>query len=132
MDVDVDVEMEKGNGDGDGDGQEGILGMCGFWVDISTLTQVTAREFGPPIRADNMWSGWVFFFSLATPWILSPVELFWQINSRVRQHAHPPFNTHFPPTPICQLLMGPPALTNKQAEKLDTARPELQSPPALC
>lgn len=54
MDVDVDVEMEKGNGDGDGDGQEGILGMCGFCVDISTLTQVTAREFGPPIRADNM------------------------------------------------------------------------------
>jgi len=52
MDVDVDVEMEKGNGDGDG--QEGILGMCGFCVDISTLTQVTAREFGPPIRADNM------------------------------------------------------------------------------
>jgi len=72
--------------------------------DISALTQVTAREFGPPIRADGMWSGLGIFLLYR---ILSAAELFWQINSRVRQHAHPHFHSFqhpFPPnSPTSQL-----------------------------
>lgn len=93
---------------------------------LEAKKQVTSRD-GPPIRAVNMWSGLGSSFHCR----LSAAELFWQINSRVRQprplpstpvnfaaFGLPPYpfpythtghtgHTHTcTSSPICQLLMG--------------------------